>query len=85
LLHERRQASMDVRETRAGDGVVPKAHKAPARHPSAAARAYGGFLELPVALVLAVMWLAGAALLGSTALVLYSAAWAMLRLVVGSI
>ncbi len=33
--------------------------------------AYERFLELPVAGVLAVMWLAGAALLGSCALTLY--------------
>ena len=34
-------------------------------------RAYERFLELPVALVLAVMWLAGVALLGSCALAVY--------------
>ena len=34
-------------------------------------RAYERVLELPVALVLAAMWLAGVALLGSCALALY--------------
>ena len=36
------------------------------------ARAYEGFLGLPVWVVLAVMWVAGAALLGSCALALYT-------------
>ncbi len=35
-------------------------------------RAYERFLELPVAFVLAVMWVVGVALMGSGALVLYS-------------
>ncbi len=34
-------------------------------------QAYGLFLELPVALVLAVLWLLGAVLLGACALALY--------------
>jgi hypothetical protein len=34
-------------------------------------RAYERFLELPVPLVLVVLWLAGAALLGTCALALY--------------
>jgi hypothetical protein len=34
-------------------------------------RAYEGFLELPVWVVLATMWVAGATLLGSGALVVY--------------
>ena len=36
-----------------------------------AGRVYEGFLELPVALVLGVMWLAGAALVGLCALTFY--------------
>lgn len=36
-----------------------------------AVRFYDRFLELPVAVVLALMWVAGAALLGSCALALY--------------
>jgi len=34
-------------------------------------RAYEGFLELPVAFVLLVMWVAGVAMLGSVVLVAY--------------
>jgi hypothetical protein len=36
------------------------------------ARAYERFLEMPVGVVLALLWLAGAALPGSCALVLYA-------------
>jgi hypothetical protein len=36
---------------------------------------YEGFLELPVPLVLGVMWLAGVALIGSCALALLSLFW----------
>ena len=42
-------------------------------------------MGLPVAVVLAVMWLAGAALLGLVALALYSAGWALVQAVAGSI
>ena len=48
--------------------------KTPSAVPSSAGRsgrAYKRFLELPVALVLGVMWLAGVALIGSCALVVY--------------
>jgi hypothetical protein len=53
--------------------------------PLTVGQAYERFLELPVVVVLAVMWLAGAALLGSVALVLYSAGWVLVRSVVGPI
>ena len=46
-----------------------------------AANAYEGFLELPQAVVLLVLWVAGVALIGSCALVLY---WVG-RVLVGSI
>jgi hypothetical protein len=42
-------------------------------------------LELPPAFVLLVMWVAGAAILGSIALVLYWTVWALVRLVAGPI
>jgi hypothetical protein len=48
-------------------------------------QAYERFLELPVVVVLAVMWLAGATLLGSIALVLYSTVWVLVQAVAGSI
>ncbi len=47
--------------------------------------AYEGFLELPSAVVLLVLWVAGVALLGSIALVLYSTGGALVRLAAGSI
>ena len=53
--------------------------------PLTVGQAYERFLELPVVVVLAVLWLAGTALLGSVALVLYSAGWVLVQLVVGAI
>ena len=53
--------------------------------PLTVGQAYERFLELPVVVVLAVMWLAGAALLGPVALVLYSAGWVLVRAVAGPI
>jgi hypothetical protein len=53
--------------------------------PKLMARAYEGFLGLPVLVVLAVMWVAGAALLGSCALVVYMVGSVLLRTVVGSL
>jgi hypothetical protein len=41
-------------------------------------RAFERFLEMPVAFVLVVMWLAGAVLMGSCALVLYLAVSALI-------
>jgi hypothetical protein len=57
------------------------------RHPCSEAdgRAYEGFLGLPVLVVLAVMWVAGAALLGSCALVVYMVGSVLLLTVVGSL
>jgi hypothetical protein len=43
------------------------------------ARAYERFLEMPVGVVLALLWLAGAALLGSCALVLYAVGSVLLQ------
>ena len=76
---------MDVRETEAKHAVVPKAPTTPARSSRALGLAYGRFLELPPVVVLAVLWLAGAALLGSVALGLYLTAGALLPLLAGSI
>jgi hypothetical protein len=44
----------------------------------AIAHAYERFLEMPVAFVLGVMWLAGAVLMGACALVLYLAVSALI-------
>jgi hypothetical protein len=48
-------------------------------------RAYEWFLQLPVVIVLTVLWVAGAALLGSCALVLYMAGSVVVRSLAGSI
>ncbi len=46
--------------------------------------AYEGFYELPVAVVLALMWVGGAVLLGSGALALYLYVSALVRMVLGA-
>ncbi len=48
-------------------------------------RAYERFVGLPVWAILAVLWVAGAALLGSCALALYMVGSVLLRAVVGSL
>jgi hypothetical protein len=48
------------------------------------ARAYERFLEMPVLVVLAVLWVAGAALLGSLALALYMAGSLLVRVIAGA-
>jgi hypothetical protein len=52
------------------EGSVVGPSNAPATAPKRSARAYEGFLKMPVAVVLVAMWVGGAALLGSCALVL---------------
>jgi hypothetical protein len=42
-------------------------------------RAFARFLEMPVVIVLTVLWFAGAALMGSCALALYSAVSALIQ------
>ena len=49
------------------------------------ASAYEGFLELPRVVVLLVLWVAGVALLGSCALVLYMAGSMLVRSLAGSL
>jgi hypothetical protein len=65
--------------------AAPRKQGARALLPPTVGQAYERFLGLPVVVVLAVMWLAGAALLGSVALVLYSTGWALVRLAAGFI
>ena len=77
---------------RAPEEVLPTTQEAPEatparpRSPSSSRAApppvgvgslYGRFLEMPVALVLVVMWLAGAALMGTCVLVMYLVASAL--------
>ena len=76
---------MVVRETKAVDEAVPRAPGAHhARSPSPPWRSYGRFLDLPVPLVLAAMWLAGAALLGSVGTALWLTARALARMAMGA-
>ena len=49
------------------------------------ARAYERFLEMPVSVVLALMWVAGAAILCSCVLVLYVVGSVLLQAVAGSL
>ena len=53
------------------------------KHTPLLLRGYEAFLELPVPIVLAVMWLAGVALIGLCGQALYSLAWLLLQTVAG--
>jgi hypothetical protein len=55
-----------------------------ARRPGVVGACYERFVRLPVAVVLALMWLVGAALLGSWALVLYALAASIASVVAGA-
>ena len=72
-------------ETVARGQAVLQEPRAAVRWPLAVGRTYERFLELPVVVVLAVMWLAGAALLGSIGLALSWTGWVLVQLVAGSI
>jgi hypothetical protein len=52
--------------------------------PTGIGLAYERFLELPVAVVLLVMWAAGAVLLGACALVAYAGVSALVGIVIGA-
>jgi hypothetical protein len=76
MINKNPTASVEVSEATAPIEATPP--------PSAATlsvgigRAYERFLEMPAVFVLGVMWLAGVALLGSCALVLYLAVSALI-------
>jgi hypothetical protein len=53
--------------------------------PKRIARAYERFLEMPVLVVLAVLWVAGAALLGSLALALYMVGSLLVPVIAGAL
>ena len=59
------QAAINTRARKARAEAAPSS-------PSVIGRAYEGFLELPVLVVLLVMWVAGVAMLGSVVLVAYA-------------
>jgi hypothetical protein len=91
LMLEKRQADTDARttknlpETAAAGEAVPQEPRAAIRLPLALGRTYERFLELPPAFVLTVMWLVGAALLGSLVLLLYSTGWVLVQSVARAI
>jgi hypothetical protein len=66
------------------EGSIAGASSTAAPTPRRMTRVYEGFLGLPVWVVLAAMWVAGATLLGSGALVVYMVGSVLLRAVVGS-
>ena len=72
-------------ETVARGQAVLQEPRVAVRWPLALGRTYERFLELPVPVVLAVLWMVGAALLGSIALALYSTGWVLVQLVAGPI
>ena len=80
---EKLQANMDLPETATTGEAVPQEPKAPVRLPLTIGQANERFLALPPAFVLAVMWVAGVALLVSIALVLYSTGCPLVQLVAG--
>jgi hypothetical protein len=73
--------------TKARGGIVPTKSRNPTPLPPEMRRVYERFLErflkLPPVVALTVLWVAGAALLGSYALVLYVAWSVLVRLVAG--
>ena len=82
------QAQADINvfaPTAQAEGIAAGSSSTATPAPKLMARAYEGFLGLPVLVVLAVMWVAGAALLGSGALVVYMVGSVLLRTVVGSL
>ena len=65
------QAAINTRARKARVEAAPSSPSIIPSSPSIIGRAYEGFLELPVAFVLLVMWVAGVAMLGSVVLVAY--------------
>ena len=79
------QLNIEARGGQARGEAVPQEPGASARLTIVLGRTYERFLGLPPAFVLAVLWMAGVALLGSIALVLYSTGWLLVEAVAGSI
>ena len=86
LSYEVRAADINVSASTtqaAGIAAVPPGIGAPTPK-RMVARGYERFLGLPVWVVLAAMWVTGAALLGSSVLVLYMVGSLLLQALVGS-
>jgi hypothetical protein len=80
------QAVLDqVRATKAGSEAAPTTPTAPTPISAGIGRAYEWFLQLPVGILLTVLWVAGAAVIGSCALVLYVAGAELVRSLAGSL
>ena len=85
LVYTGTDPTTNLPETVARGQVVLQEPRADIRWPLAVGRTYERFLELPQAFVLAVLWMVGAALLGSIALALYWTGWVLVQLAAGSI
>ena len=84
--YDARAATMDVSAAPGGvEGTPVGSPATPAPISERMARAYEGFLGMPVGVVLALMWVAGAALLGSCALVLYIVGTVLVPWMVGAL
>lgn len=73
------------KSTARAEGSVAGLPNAPAADPKRSARAYEGFLEMPVVVVVLVMWVAGAVLLSSCALALYMAGSLLVSVIGGAL
>jgi hypothetical protein len=71
--------------TAEAEGIAAGSSSTAAPTPKRMARAYKGFLGLPVWVVLAAMWVAGAAHLGSCALVVYMVGSLLVRMIAGAL
>jgi hypothetical protein len=84
--HQAQAADIDVfAPTAQAEGIAAGSSSVAAPTPKRMARAFEGLLALPTWLVLAAMWVAGAALMGSLALVVYEVGSVVLGAVVGSL
>ena len=79
------QPTSNVPETTARDEAPPQSRRSTPVRPLTIGQAYEQFLELPVVVVLAVLWIVGVALPGSIALVLHMIGTGLVQLVAGSI
>ena len=73
------------RATEARSEAAPTTPTAPTPMSVGIGRAYEWFLQLPVVIVLTVLWVVGAVLLGSCVLVLYVAGSELARSLAGSL
>ena len=82
---EHQAVIVQVRATKARSEAAPTTPTAPTPMSAAIGRAYEWFLQLPAMIVLTVLWVVGAVLLGSFALVLYAAGSVLVGSLAGSL